>query len=55
MTEPGVFVWTSPFGDASLFDHTGSRAAGRAWAETGIQTDVGRCRADDPAADPPDL
>ncbi|MCW2832635.1 MAG: endonuclease, partial [Nocardioides sp.] len=25
MTDPGVFVWTSPLGDEFLRDHTGAR------------------------------
>ena len=36
MTEPGVFVWTSPLGNTYLRDHTGSRPIGRAWPEPGI-------------------
>ena len=28
MTEPGVFIWTSPLGHTYLRDHTGSRPAG---------------------------
>ena len=48
MTEPGVFVWTSPLGDTYLRDHTGSRATGRAWPEPGT---TGRR----PDRDPPDL
>jgi 5-methylcytosine-specific restriction endonuclease McrA len=43
MTEPGVFVWTSPLGNTYLRDHTGSRPIGRAWPEPG------------PTAHPPDL
>ena len=35
MTEPGVFVWTSPLGNTYLRDHTGSRPIGRAWPEPG--------------------
>ena len=52
MTEPGAFVWTSPLGNTYLRDHTGSRAAGRAWPEPGTATDAEH---DDPTADPPDL
>ncbi|WP_268790823.1 hypothetical protein [Nocardioides sp. Soil777] len=33
MTEPGVFVWTSPLGNAYLRDHTGSQSIGRARPE----------------------
>jgi hypothetical protein len=43
LTEPGVFVWTSPLGNTYLRDHTGSRPIGRAWPEPG------------PTAHPPDL
>ncbi len=50
MTDPGVFVWTSPLGYTYLRDHTGSRATGRAWPEPGPTTEPTR-----PAADPPDL
>ena len=48
MTEPGVFVWTSPLGNTYLRDHTGSRAAGRAWPEPGPDDEC-------TPADPPDL
>ena len=47
MTEPGVFIWTSPLGNTYLRDHTGSQPAGRAWPETGAHADL--------ATDPPDL
>ncbi len=30
MTEPGVFVWTSPHGHHYLRDHTGSQPLNRA-------------------------
>ena len=50
MTEPGVFVWTSPLGNTYLRDHTGSRPIGRAWPEPGVN-DV----TDRPDAHPPDL
>ncbi|WP_235537339.1 HNH endonuclease signature motif containing protein [Nocardioides sp. Soil805] len=43
MTDPGVFVWTSPLGHTYLRDHTGSRPPGRAWPEPGT------------TAHPPDL
>ena len=36
MTEPGVFVWTSPLGNTYLRDHTGSQPIGRAWPEPGV-------------------
>ncbi|KRF03493.1 hypothetical protein ASG88_22065 [Nocardioides sp. Soil777] len=59
MTEPGVFVWTSPLGNAYLRDHTGSRPIGRAWPEPGVPsprdgTDVPDPD-DPPDAHPPDL
>ena len=42
MTDPGVFVWTSPLGHTYLRDHTGSRPLGRDHHER------------DPDAHPPD-
>ncbi len=35
MTDPGVYVWTSPLGHTYLRDHTGSTATGRAWPDDG--------------------
>jgi hypothetical protein len=56
MTEPGVFVWTSPLGNTYLRDHTGSRPTGRAWPQPGDTTGPPATTGhDDPAADPPDL
>ncbi|WP_107765134.1 HNH endonuclease signature motif containing protein [Nocardioides terrigena] len=50
MTEPGVFVWTSPLGNTYLRDHTGSQPLGRAWPEPGPGN-----KTDLPDAHPPDL
>ena len=50
MTEPGVFIWTSPLGNTYLRDHTGSQPIGRAWPEPGV--DESRADRD---ANPPDL
>ena len=67
MTEPGVFVWTSPLGNTYLRDHTGSTAAGRAWPEADTTPEPGSATAPDttepaattehgdPTVDPPDL
>ncbi|WP_235534759.1 HNH endonuclease signature motif containing protein [Nocardioides sp. Soil777] len=50
MTEPGVFVWTSPLGHTYLRDHTGSRPIGRAWPDPGADDNTDR-----PDSHPPDL
>ena len=50
MTEPGVFVWTSPLGNTYLRDHTGSQPIGRAWPEPGVDESHA-----DRDANPPDL
>ncbi len=54
MTEPGVFIWTSPLGNTYLRDHTGSQPTGRAWPEPGIPSPRDGTDApdrDDPAPD----
>ncbi len=35
MTDPGVYLWTSPLGHTYRRDHTGSTATGRAWPDDG--------------------